>query len=118
MGYIHLEVGNASDYDRYVGSGPKEARAIMDRLVSPLVDNSYHAPMIGLSGIIPVGKKASFIFEGMAFIRGHHKIAEYSEEVVLHDVRYVSGGQWDGFFPIYFGLQNTKRKILRFTKAN
>lgn len=54
----------------------------------------------------PISKKVSFIFDGSAFI-GRFKKITYSEEVVLHDVKYDAGGHWElrsifGFpFPIY-----------------
>lgn len=99
LGYNHYDFGDIEfDGYRVNGYAPEEARALMDKSAPDFSENFKGSNgFVGLSFMTPLSNKVSFIFDGSAFI-GRDKNTTYSEEVVLQDVTYVSGGHWGGTF--------------------
>jgi hypothetical protein len=119
LGYSHYDEGIIYEYDGYRVNGyvPREARDLMDKSTPELTYKTRgSAGFVGLSFMTPLSKKVSFIFDGMAFI-GSRKTATYSEEVVLHDVTYVSGTHWEGWFPNIYLVKEYKTDDFAYKKG-
>ena len=104
-GYINLGQGGGSinygnEYEMadYAASYSNQEYKRRQATMSKLTGNSYSAPLtreqstrgapvLSVSGIAPVGKKASFIFDVMAFLPTLYKV-EREKTITVEDVSY------------------------------
>ena len=81
-------VDNSNDYQKRYGIQSSLANRDIDIYADVLSNNTRGSFVIGLSGITPIGKKSSFIFDAMAFV-GKRYGRRQTSDLTINNLEYT-----------------------------
>jgi hypothetical protein len=81
-------VDNSNDYEKRYGIQSSLADKDIDIYEDVLANNTRGSFVIGLSGITPIGKKSSFIFDAMAFV-GKRYSRRQTSDLTINNLEYT-----------------------------